>query len=400
MNMKNRLILKPGREKSLLRHNLWVFSGAVEQPPEAANGETVQMFSHDGRFLAQAAWSRHSQICARVWSFRPDEAVDAAFFRAKIRAASTLRRAAGFDGISTTGYRLIAAEGDGLSGVVADLYGDFCAVQFLSSGAEYMRDNLIAALQAELPQLRGIYERSDMAVRAKEGLAERAGLLAGEMPPALVEFKENGLRFVADLKNGHKTGFYFDQRENRRLAGSFARGKRVLNLFSYTGGFGVSAAAGGAAAVENVDSSASALALAERNMALNGVDRGKFTNTEANVFELLRQYERENRTFDLIVLDPPKLVDAKSHLIKGCRAYKELALRAFKLLENNGILFTFSCSGLVDASLFAKLTFDAAQDAGCEGAIIRRLAQDADHPVRLNHPETSYLKGLQVVKIS
>ncbi|MEA4863700.1 MAG: class I SAM-dependent rRNA methyltransferase [Victivallaceae bacterium] len=396
----DKVILKPGREKSLLRKDLWVYSGAVETPPSAAgNGDTVEIFSHGGNFLARAAWSPSSQIRLRVWSFDQTEDVDSTdFFRRRVRTALELRRTAGILD-ATDGYRLIAAEGDALPGAVVDIYGDFAVVQLASAGADLRRSELTAALREELPNLRGIYERSDLAVRGKEGLPERTGTIWGEVPPSPVIFREHKLMFAADPLHGHKTGFYFDQRENRRLAGNYASSRRVLNLFSYTGGFGVACAAGGAEHVENVDSSAPALELAAANMELNHIPAERYTNTCDNVFELLRRYEKEGRRFDLIVLDPPKLADSQRNLMKGCRAYKELALRAFKLLEKNGLLFTFSCSGLVDAPLFAKLTSDGALDAGADAAILKRLAQDADHPVRLNHPETEYLKGLLVARV-
>ncbi len=396
----DKVILKPGREKSLLRKDLWVYSGAVETPPASAgNGETVEVFSHSGGFLARAAWSPSSQIRLRVWSFDPAEEVDSAeFFRRRVRTALELRRTAGILD-AADGYRLIAAEGDALPGMVADIYGDFAVIQLASAGADLRRMEFANALRGELPNLRGIYERSDLAVRSKEGLEERTGAVWGETPPSPVTFREHNLVFAADPLRGHKTGFYFDQRENRRLAGSYARGRRVLNLFSYTGGFGVACAAGGAEHVENVDSSAPALELAAVNMELNRIPPERYTNTCDNVFELLRRYEKEGRRFGMIVLDPPKLADSQRNLMKGCRAYKELALRAFRLLDRNGLLFTFSCSGLVDAPLFAKLTSDGALDAGADAAILKRLAQDSDHPVRLNHPETEYLKGLLAAKV-
>ncbi len=398
-NMKNEMKLKSGRDKSLRRHDLWVFSGAVDREPQNCfNGDVIDIASADGQFLARAGWSPTSQIRARVWTFDPNEAVDINFFRRRIADAAALRRVSGISE-TCTAYRLIAAEGDDLSGIITDIYNDFAVVQFLSAGAERQRDVYIEALLAEMPDLRGIYERNDVAVRAKEGLEERTGVIFGDEPPELLEFKEHNLKFAADLKNGHKTGFYFDQRENRRLVGRYAAGKSVLNLFSYTGGFGVAAAVGGASNVENVDSSAAVLKLAAKNFELNNISPDRWKNTEANVFELLRSMEKEKAKFDLIVLDPPKLVESQSHMMKGCRAYKEMALRAFRLLNKNGLLFTFSCSGLVDAELFAKITFDASHDAGVSGAILRRLAQDADHPVRLNHPESAYLKGLMAVRI-
>ena len=391
-----RLVLKAGREKSLKRKHFWVFSGAVAEAPTCESGATVDIISASGEFLAVGGYSPTSQIIARVWSFSR-EAVNEQFFRRRIRAAQELRDRLGIPGV-TSAYRLISAEGDAIPGVVVDIYGDHAIIQILSAAAEARKSQIVSALAAELPGLVGIYERSDVAVRAKEGLKECTGVLWGEPPPQEFIVREHSYSLIADPYCGHKTGFYFDQRVNRKLVGEYADGRSVLNLFSYSGGFGVAAALGGAVSVENVDSSAAALELARRNMELNGIPEDRFVNTCANVFELLRQYEKEKRRFGVIVLDPPKLVEGQAHLMKGCRAYKELALRAFRLLEPNGLLFTFSCSGLVTPELFAKLSFDAASDAGVFAAIVAKLGQDMDHPVLLNHPESAYLKGLAVLR--
>ncbi len=396
--MANKILkLKPGREKSLKHHNYWVFSGAIGMAPaEAEKGETIDIISAAGEFMAVGSWSPQSQICARAWSFKP-ETVDVNFFRKRLRAAQNCREISGI-AQNNSGYRLAAAEGDGLPGIVIDRYNNIMVMQLLSAGSDFMRSEIVNAIRAEFPEVTAILERSDVAVRKKEGLEEQKELLFGDAGNSLPEIKENNCKFICDVQNGHKTGFYFDQRSNRALAGTLAAGRTVLNLFSYTGGFGVTCALNNAKLVENVDSSESALALAAQNMALNGVSADKFVNTEANVFELLRAYEKAGKRFDMIILDPPKLVDAQARLMKGARAYKELAMRSFKLLNPDGLLFTFSCSGLVTPELFAKITFDAAYDAGCSGLILRRLTQDADHPVRLNHPESSYLKGLLVQK--
>lgn len=394
---KNSVIkLKPGRDKALKLRNYWVFSGAIAQPPaDAANpAAAINVVSDKGEFLAVAGYSPKSQIAAKVWSFVPEK-IDRNFFRRKITAAYRLRQTAMIPQCASA-YRLVAAEGDALPGIIVDLYNDFLVIQLLSAPADMLKDEIVAALLELFPDIKGIYERSDADVRRKEGLPLRQGNIYGENPSAEIIINEYEWRLAADIVHGHKTGFYFDQRLNRKTAAEFAKNKTVLNLFSYTGGFAAACAAAEAAFVENVDSSAPALEIARRNMALNQIPETKFRNTKADVFELMRQYEKDKKFFDMIILDPPKLVDSKYHLIKGCRAYKELAMRAFKLLNPGGIIFTFSCSGLVSQELFTKITFDAALDSGRDAVILRRLAQDADHPVALNHPESSYLKGLMV----
>ena len=395
-NNNTEIRLKPGREKSLKLRNFWVFSGAIAQPPQEADkpAAAVNVVSDRGEFLAVAGYSPKSQISAKVWSFL-QEKINRAFFRRKIAAAYQLRQSAMIPQCASA-YRLVAAEGDALPGIIIDLYNDFLVIQLLSAPADMMKDEIVGALLDLFPDIKGIYERSDADVRRKEGLPMRQGVIYGENPPPEIIISEYEWRLAADVVHGHKTGFYFDQKLNRKTAAMFTKDRTVLNLFSYTGGFAAAAATAQAAFVENVDSSAPALETARRNMNLNQIPEAKFRNTRADVFELMRQYEKERKFFDMIILDPPKLVDSKYHLIKGCRAYKELAMRAFKLLNPGGIIFTFSCSGLVSQELFTKITFDAALDSGRDAVILRRLAQDADHPVALNHPESSYLKGLMV----
>lgn len=395
-NNNTEIRLKPGREKSLKLRNFWVFSGAIAQPPQEADkpAAAVNVVSDRGEFLAVAGYSPKSQISAKVWSFL-QEKINRAFFRRKIAAAYQLRQSAMIPQCASA-YRLVAAEGDALPGIIIDLYNDFLVIQLLSAPADMMKDEIVGALLDLFPDIKGIYERSDADVRRKEGLPMRQGVIYGENPPPEIIISEYEWRLAADVVHGHKTGFYFDQRLNRKTAAMFAKDRTVLNLFSYTGGFAAATATAQAAFVENVDSSAPALETARRNMNLNQIPEAKFRNTRADVFELMRQYEKDKKFFDMIILDPPKLVDSKYHLIKGCRAYKELAMRAFKLLNPGGIIFTFSCSGLVSQELFTKITFDAALDSGRDAVILRRLAQDADHPVALNHPESSYLKGLMV----
>lgn len=387
------LMLAPGREKSLLRRHVWIFSGAVASlEGEAVPGETVVVADSQGRFLARAAWSPESQLAARVWSFDPEEKIDATFFRRRIEAAVEYRRFLKLDA-PLGGCRLIHSEGDALPGLVADRYGEFLVVQFLSAGAERFRAEIIDALQA-VTGAKGIYERSDVSVRAKEGLPERSGLIAGAEPPNPVVIEENGAKYAVDVRHGQKSGFYFDQRDSRAVLARFAAGKRVLNAFSYTGGFGVAAALAGAEHVVNIDSSASALKLARHNMEMNRIRPERYENRESDVFTELRALVEEGRKFDIIVLDPPKFIESRRALTKGCRAYQDIARLGFGLLAPGGLLFNFSCSGLMTAELFQKITADAAVEAGVRGVIAHRLEQAPDHPTALAVPEGFYLKGL------
>lgn len=386
--------LKQGREASLRRRHPWVFPGALaHHPPQSlAPGETVDILSHQGEFLARGAVSPKSQIRARVWTFDPDQPVDEAFFRLRLQQAvhsRTLMR----QSRPTTALRLVNAESDGLPGLIVDQYGDFLVIQCLSAGAEYWKQTITEELGRLIP-CRGIYERSDASVRFKEGLELIKGPIAGEPPPNLVPIEEAGIKFLADIVNGHKTGFYLDQRENRSRLTTYANNAEVLNCFAYTGGFGLYALRGGARRLTNVETSGPALELLDRHVAINGFDAARVENVAGDVFTVLRAYGDQERKFDLIVLDPPKFVESRSHLARAARGYKDIALLAFRLLRPEGVLFTFSCSGLLDPALFQKITADAALDAGRTAQIIARMGQATDHPVALNFPEGAYLKGL------
>ncbi len=387
------VFLKPGREKSLLRRHPWIFSGAVDRVEgQPSMGETVQLAAADGKVLALGAYSPHSQIAIRAWSFDLEARITPEFFRARLQQAIHSRRL--LPSLRTTNaIRLVNAESDGLPGVIADQYGDFLVCQFLSAGAEFWRETIVAQLREVVP-CAGIYERSDVEVRAKEGLELRAGLLWGEEPPQWLEIEEGGCRFLVDVRGGHKTGFYLDQRENRALLAEYAAGKDVLNCFAYTGAFGVRALKAGAAQVTNVETSAGALELARRHAELNGLDAARLENVDGDVFKVLRQYRDARRQFDLIALDPPKFAESQHQLERACRGYKDINLLAFKLLRPGGVLFTFSCSGQVSPELFQKIAADAALDAGREAQFLQRLGQAADHPTALSFPEGSYLKGL------
>ncbi|HEX4859471.1 MAG TPA: class I SAM-dependent methyltransferase [Usitatibacteraceae bacterium] len=387
------MILKPGREKSLLRRHPWIFSGAVKSADAIAAGDIVAVRAADGRFLAHAACSPASQIVARVLSFDEQEAINADFFARRI-AASLARRS----GIaSTNALRLVHGESDGLPGLVADRYGDVVVMQLTTAGIEPVRD-LIAGQLLELTGARTIHERSDADVRELEGLAARCGPVRGEPLAGDVDIAEHGLVFGVDVISGHKTGFYLDQRDNRARVRELAAGRDVLNCFCYSGTMSLAALAGGAASVVSIDSSAPALARAAAMVEANRLDASRATWMEADVFQALRKFRDAGRSFDFIILDPPKLAPTAHHVEKAARAYKDINLLAFKLLRPGGLLMTFSCSGGVSADLFQKIVAGAALDARADGQILGRLAAGTDHPVLLSFPEGDYLKGLLVRK--
>jgi 23S rRNA (cytosine1962-C5)-methyltransferase len=392
------VVLKPGREKSILRRHPWVFTGAVDRLlGRPASGGTVALRAASGSLLGWGAYSPQSQIAVRVWSFDPSAEIAPAFLRHRLRGALAAR--APLHALpDLNAYRLVNAESDGLPGLIVDRYGPYLVCQFLSAGAEHWKAEIVEALAdvagEALGALIGLYERSDVDVRAKEGLPLHAGPLWGEPPPEIVTIHEQGCRFKVQIMAGHKTGFYLDQRENRALLARYSAGAQVLNAFAYTGAFGVWALRGGARHVTNVDTSGPALALAAANVTLNGIHSGLIENVEGDVFQVLRRYRDGGRSFDLIVLDPPKFAESRSQLERAARGYKDINLLAFKLLRPGGVLFTFSCSGLVSPDLFQKIVAGAALDAGRDAQIMRRLSQSPDHPVALSFPEAEYLKGL------
>ena len=393
MPVNSALYLKPGREKSLLRRHPWIFSGAVARVDgNPAAGATVALLAAGGQFLARAAYSPSSQIRARVWTFDQSEPVDAAFFRRRIGNAIAAR-AAWHMPPGTNALRLIHAESDDLPGLIVDRYADMLVIQFLSAGIEFWRET-IADILLEETGLQSIYERSDADVRELEGLLQRTGPLRGAVPYSPFTILENNLKFTVNLETGHKTGFYLDQRENRLRVRSLAEGRDVLDCFCYTGGFTVNALAGDAKTVLSVDASADALALCRENVAINALDGARHTVLEGDVFQLLRKFRDEARSFELIVLDPPKFAPTAAQAEKAARGYKDINLLAFKLLRPGGLLVTCSCSGGVDAALFQMIVASAALDAGVEAQILAHLEQAPDHPVALNFPEGAYLKGL------
>ncbi len=385
--------LKEGKERSLLRRHPWVFEAAIAKGGGDA-GETVRIESHDGRFLAWAAFSPASRIRARCWSFDEAQRIDAAFLAQRVRAAVRARQRMAIDSDS---LRLVHGESDGLPGLIVDRYGDTLVAQFLSVGAERWKQALADALLAETGLAR-LYERSDASSRQLEGLAPVTGWLRGEGPVELT-LREHAWRLTLDIATGHKTGFYLDQRDSRRKFSDYARRlgfQQVLNTYCYTGGFTVAALAGGAAHVTSIDSSGPALARARANVALNGFDAARADFLDADVNASLRRFIAEDRRFDAIVLDPPKLAPTVAHAERAARAYKDINRLALKLLAPGGVLFTYSCSGGISADLFHKIVASAAIDAGVDGDIVERLGGAPDHPMTLLFPEGEYLKGLVV----
>lgn len=391
------VVLKRNRARPVQQRHPWIFSGAIERVEgEVADGDVVEVCDAGHNWLARGILNRRSQIAVRLLTWQRDEPIDGVFWRRRLERAVAARQALAQDA-STTAYRLVHAESDYLPGLIVDRYAEWLVVQFLTLGVERWREEIVAAL-VDLLAPRGIYERSDVDVRDKEGLEQRVGHLWGQEPPQLMEVLQNrggnGLRFLVDLRQGHKTGFYLDQRENRARLSAFCAGAELLDAFAYTGPFGVCAAAGGAAQLTLVESSAPALDLARRNVALNGFESCPVEYVEGDVFSVLRGYRAQGRLFDVAVLDPPKLAHSEREVGRAARAYKDVNLLAFQLLRPGGALFTFSCSGAVSADLFQKIVFGAALDAGREAQIVGVLAQGADHPVALTFPEGAYLKGL------
>lgn len=386
------IILKAGREKSLLRRHPWVFSGAIEEiTGTPASGDTLPVRDAEGNFVAWAAYNANSQITARVWSWDETEKIDAHFFERMISLAIAARTSLKLDTVSS-GMRLIHAESDGLPGLIVDRYGDVLVMQVGSSGVEHYREVIADTLQS-LCTPACIYERSDSDGRELEGLPVRNGVLRGTLPEH-IDVTEHGLRFAVDIAAGQKTGFYLDQRDNRALTATYAADKSVLNCFCYTGGFSLYALRGGAKSVLSIDASAEALALAKRNVEMNQLDATRAEWQCDDVFLSLRKLRDQGRKFDLIILDPPKFAPTAAFAEKAARGYKDINLLGFKLLNPGGLLFTYSCSGGIGDELFQKIIAGAALDAGVNARIIQKLQAAPDHPVLLSFPEGAYLKGL------
>jgi 23S rRNA (cytosine1962-C5)-methyltransferase len=418
------LTLKEGRDKPIRLRHPWVFSGAIAQVKgQPAPGDLVTIANHKGEPLATAYYNAKSQIQARILSWNPDEPIDADFWRGRLQQAiagrvlmglmkneetTTDHRPPTTDHWTlvtdhwplTTAFRLVNAEADGLPGLIVDRYNDFLVIQCQTLGIDRRRE-VLTELLVETLSPAGILERSDVDARGKEGLPPVIETRYGEAPPPELTIRENGFSFLVDVHHGHKTGFYLDQRDNRAAIGPqegalprLLAGRDVLNVFAYTGAFGVYAAAAGARQITHVDSSVPALETAERNAQLNGFERPGDEYIAGDAFEVLRYFREEGRQFDAVILDPPKFAHSQGQIDRAARGYKDLNWLALRLLRPDGVLATFSCSGLVSADLFQKIVFGAAVDAGRDVQIARHLGQAADHPVLLSFPESAYLKGL------
>lgn len=388
--------LHKGREHSLLSRHPWIFSGAVAAVSgEPSSGETVEILAHDGKWLARGAFSGNSQLRCRVWTWDEKEEINADFFHRRVMAAASYRQALHLDEF-TDSCRLIHGEADGLPGCVVDRYGDFLSCQFLSAGTDRWRPEITAALSA-LPGIRGIYERSEAEARHREGLEPRCGLLWGEQPPEEIIIRENGLKLSVNIVDGHKTGYYLDQRANRRQAGQLAKGLDVLDCCCYSGGFGLQALKNGAAKVTFLDASAESIAMVQGNLERNGLPAEHAEFLRADLFTQLRKFRDMRRQFQLIILDPPKFADTHSRLAGACRGYKDINLLALKLLAPGGRLLTFSCSAAMTPELFAKVVDGAVRDSGRRARVCGEFSQDGDHPRDLAFPEGHYLKGLSLL---
>ena len=396
------LILKPGKERALLRRHPWVYStGVANVKGKPQSGDTIKIVDNKGNFLAWGAYSPESALRARCWSFNEQDVINEEWIRARvfeaIRARDNLKS-------RTNAIRLIFGEADFLPGLIVDQYDTQLVTQFHAAGVEKWRPEIGKAL-TDATGFTQVFDRSDAATRAREGLPERKEVLEGEEPPEKIQINEDGILYGVDVRMGHKTGFYVDQRDNRRLARQLAetfrkvhgRGMRALNCFCYTGGFSLALAKGGAEEVISIDSSADALEMAKSNAKLNGFNESQMKWVEANVFEQLRKYRDAGEKFDLVILDPPKFASSHHHVEKAARAYKDINLNGLRLLNEGAQLLTFSCSGAIDVDLFQKIVAGAVIDAKTDAWMISRLGAGSDHPLLMTHPEGEYLKGLHLV---
>ena len=389
------VILNEGREKSLLRHHPWIFSKAIQKADESLQmGQTVEVVNQAGEFLCYGLYSPNSQIRVRALSFDENVKITDDLVASRVKDAISLRKkvfARGNDGV-----RLISSEGDLLPGLIADKYNEFIVISISSCGMERYKNIICQTLKEIFPEC-SIYERSDTKSRAKEGLPVRKGVVIGREPDDTIYVREEDQVYIpVDIKNGHKTGGYLDQRLSRIKAGSLSKGASVLNCFSYTGGFGLWALKGGAKRIENVDVSEHALNAAKTGVAFNHLDPGRCKFLKKDVFAYLREQVEKGAKYDLVILDPPKFAESAANLKKACRGYQDINRLGLKLVAKGGHLLTFSCSGLVDPALFQKIVADAAIDAGVDGRVLGTLRQDEDHVVSLPCPETFYLKGLDI----
>jgi 23S rRNA (cytosine1962-C5)-methyltransferase len=392
------LTLKPGKEKSLWRRHPWIYATAVAKlNGKPGPGDAVKVVSHDGKFLCWAAYSEASQIRARAWSFVEAEYVSPQFLQARVQTAVARRARLA---AHTNAIRVVFGEADGLPGLVADRYANTLVIQFLAAGVERWKDVLTDALMQATGCTMAV-ERSDAAVRQREGLPEKVGVLRGELVNP-VQIEEHGVKYWVDVLHGHKTGFYIDQRDSRAQAAEIVVGiadAQVLNCFCYTGGFTLAMLKAGAAHAVSIDSSQDALNMGARNVELNSIDPARAQWRCENVFDSLKEMLAQEQRFDVIVLDPPKFAPSAQHVDKAPRAYKELNLKGLKLLKPGGHLLTYSCSGAITVDLFQKIVAGAVADARIDAQLLRRLAAGTDHPMAMTHPEGEYLKGLWLQRV-
>lgn len=386
------IILKKGKEKAALQRHPWVFSGALDKvkgKPE--NGDVVKVFAFDNEFLAYGYYNANSRVAVRLLEWDETQLINKEWYQNRLKQAIASRQFILSEQTNTC--RLVFSEADFLPGLIVDQYADFLSLQILSSGIEKVKADLVGILRTELKP-KGIFDKSDATARGHEGLPIENGLLWGENPPEFLEVKENGIRYNINIAEGQKSGFYCDQRDNRHILASYTKGKKVLDCFSYSGGFSLNSLANGASSITSVDSSGLAVETLKQNVALNHFGEAKVTAIQSDVNKQLRVFKESGELFDVIVLDPPKYAPSRSALDRAARAYKDLNRLGMLLLEKGGLLATFSCSGAVDLETFKQIIAWAALDAGKEVQIIKQFSQPEDHPVRISFPEGEYLKGL------
>ncbi len=386
MSNEQKVILKPGREKALLNRHPWIFSGAIETLPSFENGQVLPVFSSSGNFLCKAYFHLNNSICGRVLTF-VDEPIEKAIEDRICRSIGIREKM--FNPDITNCYRLINAEGDGIPGLIVDIYDDLAVLQANTCGIERLKLLIVKLLSKKL-KLRGIFEKSQSTARLKEGLEPAVGALFGKCPKEMLA-KENGMMFLIGIEEGQKTGFFLDQREMRQLIGRMSQNKRVLNCFSYTGGFSLFALKAGAASVTSIDSSKQACQYAKENTLLNHISLDKHNVVCSDVFDYLKN---NNDSFDLVILDPPAFAKKKQDVNDACRGYKQINRLAFERIPPDSYLLTCSCSHFIDEDLFGQVIFQAAIEANREATICSRHIQAKDHPISLFHPEGSYLKSL------
>ncbi|UKT63710.1 class I SAM-dependent rRNA methyltransferase [Pedobacter mucosus] len=386
------IVLKKGKEKAALQRHPWVFSGALDKvkgKPE--DGDVVKVFAFDDEFLAYGYFNSNSRVAVRLLEWDENQSINKEWYQNRLKQAIASRQFILSE--KTNICRLVFSEADFLPGLIVDQYANFLSLQILSSGIEKVKSEIVEILKKELNPT-GIFDRSDATARTHEGLSVENGLLWGENPPEFLEVKENGIAYNINIAEGQKSGFYCDQRDNRHILASYTKGKKVLDCFSYSGGFSLNSLANGASNLTCVDSSALAIETLKQNIALNNFDFEKITTIQSDVNKQLRAFKDSGDLFEVIVLDPPKFAPSRSALDRAARAYKDLNRLAMLLLEKGGLLATFSCSGAVDIDTFKQIIAWAALDAGKEVQIIKQFCQPEDHPVRISFPEGEYLKGL------